>query len=98
MNPVESTDFFIFLDIAKNLSKQSARRTSTNREFGSYNVQWSSSCSTITIDAVLAAAVAAKNEPRLFYRPSGRPMVNQSFSSHYYDYPMGDGSDTTRGG
>lgn len=38
---------------------------------------------------LLAAAGAAKNEPRLFYRPSGHPMVNRSFSSHYYDYPMG---------
>lgn len=25
-------------------------------------------------------------------------MVNRSFSSHYYDYPMGDGSGTARGG
>jgi hypothetical protein len=34
---------------------------------------------------LLAAAGAAKNEPRLFYRPSASPMVNRSFSSHYYD-------------
>lgn len=61
--------------------------TSTNREPGRNNVQ-----RVVTTRSRLmlpAAAGATKNEPRLFYRPLCRPMVNRSFSSHYYDYTDG---------
>ena len=80
---------FIFLDVAKNLSKQSARE----RRYIDKLKIWPVQCPRVVLDnrgwCRAVCSCRGKKWPRLFYRPSGHPMVNRSFSSHYYDYPMG---------